>query len=216
MSPSSPSTISTDVRGRLSARDGTRGNEAFVDSYVFFGRANERVTITLDSGDIDSYVLLYDVAGRLIAENDDGGEGYNSRLLATLPADGVYRVVASSFYRQEEGTYRLYIERNTQLFEYPRLEVPGGVQGTFGELPREAFGFELDAEQTVSITLTSDAIDLRLRLYDSEGRPCGDEQAMNGAAHVTFDFTAPTAGRYYLLAIQQASDPNRTFEIDLR
>ena len=69
-------------------------------SWLYFGRAGERLTISMSSVDFDTYVVL----GRghvgsgfeTIAEDDDGGAGTDSRLSVYLPEDGTYTIVANS------------------------------------------------------------------------------------------------------------------------
>ncbi len=55
---------------------------------------------------VDTYLYLLDEHGDLIAEDDDGGEGYNSRLAMTLQA-GRYRLVAATYHAEQAGTFSL-------------------------------------------------------------------------------------------------------------
>ena len=48
------------------------------------------------SDDFDSYLFVVGPGLPEPLSDDDGGEGLNSRLVISFPADGVYRVVASS------------------------------------------------------------------------------------------------------------------------
>ena len=71
-------------------------------------RAGDSVRIDLISDDFDSYLFI---AGPDLEEplsDDDGGEGLNSRLEISFPADGVYHVVASSL-GGEVGQFRLRV-----------------------------------------------------------------------------------------------------------
>lgn len=68
-------------------------------AYRFRGRANERIVLTMQSSAFDPYLhlaLLRAPSVRLLGSDDDGGEGVNARLVATLPEDGEYLVVASA------------------------------------------------------------------------------------------------------------------------
>jgi serine protease Do len=48
------------------------------------------------SDDFDSYLYVVGPGLPNRLENDDGGDGLNSRLDVTFPNDGTYKVVASS------------------------------------------------------------------------------------------------------------------------
>lgn len=65
--------------------------------HTFEGQAGQMVTIILESADFDPVVTLQNAAGEEIAFNDDFGGSLNSRLVAELPANGTYRVVARSY-----------------------------------------------------------------------------------------------------------------------
>lgn len=85
-------------------------------SYRFRGRANDRIVIGMESAQFDSYLHLALINGpslRLIDTDDDGGEGTNSRLVATLPQDGEYLVVASAFSATDTTGFGPYTIRMT-------------------------------------------------------------------------------------------------------
>ena len=97
------------VSGTLAAGDETIPSGEFYDSYSFEGRRGQRVTIDMASADFDTYLsLLFPGGGQ--EENDDraGDEGdTNSRLTVTLPEDGTYQLVATSYQSGETGSYSL-------------------------------------------------------------------------------------------------------------
>jgi hypothetical protein len=66
------------------------------------------VRIDLTSEEFDAYLLVTDDAGNVVAEDDDGGDGFNSRIVATLPA-GTYTVWANTFGPGETGPYQLSV-----------------------------------------------------------------------------------------------------------
>ncbi|MDM3856446.1 MAG: serine protease [Aphanizomenon gracile PMC649.10] len=85
------------------------------NGYIFSGKAGQTVVIEMDSQKINPFLTLSQViesdAGKeieKIAENDDKGAGnFNARIVATLPADGIYLIVANSSERGETGNYSL-------------------------------------------------------------------------------------------------------------
>lgn len=75
-------------------------------AYRFRGRANERMVLTLQSEQFDTYLYLVQLDGRtmrLLGSDDDGGDGSNSRLVATIPRAGEYMVVAAAYSQSDSG-----------------------------------------------------------------------------------------------------------------
>ena len=105
------------VIGTLSpsdCRSPSRGVEHFADRYSFNGTAGQRLSITMGQGTagIDPYVYLIAPDGYFLAQDDDGNGGVSSRIptgsgsgAITLPQTGVYIIEATSFARQQTGTY---------------------------------------------------------------------------------------------------------------
>lgn len=105
--------------GTLTATDctaGARGADYYTDRYSFTGTAGQLVSIQLTSNAFDTYLYLKNPAGALIASNDDGGGGSNSRIPATsgnftLPASGTFVIEATSYSTQRTGAYVLVFTR---------------------------------------------------------------------------------------------------------
>jgi hypothetical protein len=88
------------VAGEFSGQAQRLPGKGRFQSYRFTGRANERVVVTMESRDTDPYLYLASVDGdevKILGTDDDGGDGVNSRLVATLPAAGEYLVVATAY-----------------------------------------------------------------------------------------------------------------------
>lgn len=88
------------VAGEFSPESPRLPGKGRFQAFRFTGAANERVVITMESRETDSYIYLSSVDGdglRIVGTDDDGGEGVNSRLVATLPAAGEYLVVATAY-----------------------------------------------------------------------------------------------------------------------
>ncbi len=54
---------------------------------------------------LDPYLILFDPSGKKIAEDDDGGDGLNARIIYRAEATGTYRIVCTSFERAGAGPY---------------------------------------------------------------------------------------------------------------
>ena len=60
----------------------------------------------------DPYLYLKDPRGMQVREDDDGGNGLDSLIVYTAPANGVYTILASTYNEREFGTYRLTVDEN--------------------------------------------------------------------------------------------------------
>ena len=102
--------------GASDCRSPSRGVEHFADRYSFNGNAGQRVSITMNvtSGALDPYIYLIGPDGYVVAQDDDGNGGINSRIpfgtaTLTLPDTGTYIVEATSFARAQAGSYTLTV-----------------------------------------------------------------------------------------------------------
>jgi hypothetical protein len=78
---------------------------SYHDRYTFTAEAGTQYVVEMTSSTLDSYINVVDASGALVAANDDGGIGVNSRLVFTPPEPGVYTIHATSFYYEETGSY---------------------------------------------------------------------------------------------------------------
>jgi serine protease Do len=79
------------------------------DRWQFNLAATATVTIDLASDEFDSYLILRDEAGLLLASDDDSGGGLNARITYTFPA-GNYIIVANVYDALGAGAYTLSIQ----------------------------------------------------------------------------------------------------------
>ena len=89
--------------------------------------AGQRYAISLDGSGAsplsDPLVRLYDAAGNLVAENDDGGPGLNSLLTYTVATTGTYYVEAAAWDDTVAGTYTVGLETAAPLEEYTNDQI---------------------------------------------------------------------------------------------
>ena len=111
-----------DMNGSLADGDQALPDGEYADRYTFQGRAGERIALTVESGQFDTYLFMRGPGG-FTSDNDDGPDGTNSRIDAVLPADGEYTVTVTSYGPAETGRYRFVAG--------PSLGTPrqAGVQG---------------------------------------------------------------------------------------
>jgi C1A family cysteine protease len=110
-----PITVGQTVSGSLSTSDcrsPTRGSSYYADRYSLSASAGQQVAIVLTSSVFDAYLYLLGTSGTVIASDDDGAGGTNSRIPAssgyyTLPSAGTYIIEVTSYDANKTGNYVL-------------------------------------------------------------------------------------------------------------
>ena len=116
--PSEPSTASLPMNGEtitasFKSGDKTLPDNTYFHPYVFQGKAGQTIAIEMEGQKIDPGLMLYYFDEKtqepsLVEQNDDvSTQNFDSKLVATLPKDGVYLVLASVFETGETGDYKL-------------------------------------------------------------------------------------------------------------
>ncbi len=95
-----------------------RGKKAFK---ILSVKLEEGKTYQFDhmSGAFDPYLYLEDSHGDLLAENDDGGEGLNSRIVYRAKRTATYRLIATSLGTARSGGVCLFDSGGESLWQDP-------------------------------------------------------------------------------------------------
>lgn len=124
------------VNGRLSDADPVMQDRSAFATWFYEGRAGEQITVTMRSGDFDTYLHV----GRqgmtqTLGTDDDGAGGTNSQLNLTLPNDGMYVIIANMLSAGSSGAYTLEVtSRNAPQGPTSSLQSGGG-KGLSGSRP---------------------------------------------------------------------------------
>lgn len=101
--------------GQLTEDDGQLSDDSFVDLYTFTGTPGERITVTMRSGDFDTYLAVgtSDGDGGFVelASDDDGAGGTDSQVVVSVPADGTLVIQANALSAGDTGAYTLSVQR---------------------------------------------------------------------------------------------------------
>jgi len=106
-------------------------NYSHMKGYYFQGTAGYKVTLTLSSSSLDTYMKLYNSSGSLVALNDDidsQAGNYNSKITYTLPSSGLYYIWVSEV-GNEGGSYSLsssYVDANIPKLSKPSITLKTG------------------------------------------------------------------------------------------
>lgn len=213
--PPQPLAFGADLQGEIGENDSRDSEDRGYDAYVFDGREGQRVRAVMRSGDFDTYLQIGHAEGEFspLAQDDDGlGEGTDSRLSFTLPADGRYVLRALPLTSDGKGLYSLeLLDRGPQ----PRpgsLLVGTTARGSLTETDAtaddnsfyDAYRVTLKEGEKLVIKMVSNEVDSFLIV----GRaPEGDNFEALGSdddglsdTHSRLEWTAPEDGEYEIRA----------------
>ncbi|MGB3262930.1 MAG: pre-peptidase C-terminal domain-containing protein [Microcoleus sp.] len=91
-------------------------DSSLYDEYTFEGTQGQKVVVTVESTEFDTYLAIFNSQGELVAENDDATQqNSNSELTVTLSASGRYRVIVNAYDPPPKGRgkYSLTVRETT-------------------------------------------------------------------------------------------------------
>lgn len=91
-------------------------DSSLYDEYTFEGTQGQKVVVTVESTEFDTYLAIFNSQGELLAENDDATQqNSNSELTVTLAANGRYRVIVNAYDPPPKGRgkYSLTVRETT-------------------------------------------------------------------------------------------------------
>lgn len=184
------------VSGRLDSNSNQLPDSSYFNAYSFEGTAGQRISIAMNSQQVDPYILLYGPNQEYLGENDDDGISHNAYLEITLPTDGIYYIFAKAYGAGEQGTYDISLN-SLGLGSYI-LSESGILNYQDGRLQDNSFydeyTFSANQGQAVTITLTSQDFDAYLLLIDNQGRKIAENDDIsprnsNAAIHIELPYT---------------------------
>ena len=190
--PTPPPNVPSEVVGNIAYGESVTSSipQNFAQQqYRFSANSSDTIEITLTSADFDSYLFLYDSAGVILAQDDDGAGDRNARIVYTIPATGEYVIGADSFgnvvgINPAFGTFTLTLNLQGSGIVPPvetpvvtpeatndgTIELGETVSGRFSSEVAEAYyTFTGSAGQIVTFSLQSADVDTYLILQDGEG-----------------------------------------------
>ncbi|MEG3974168.1 DVUA0089 family protein [Microcoleus sp. herbarium8] len=100
------SKVILDQKGELSPAKSSvlPSDSSLYDEYTFEGNQGQKVVISVESSEFDTYLAIFNSKGELLAENDDvTQQNSNSELTVTLSASGRYRVIVNAYDAPPKG-----------------------------------------------------------------------------------------------------------------
>jgi hypothetical protein len=99
------------MSGQLSLADPRLSDNSVYQAWTYIGSRGERIQVDVASSSFDAYAILEDASGKVLARDDDGGQGTNARIVFALPASGAYRIIANTYRQGAYGPYTLTVRR---------------------------------------------------------------------------------------------------------
>jgi hypothetical protein len=229
------------VRGSITA-DSPRDPiyDDLAELYTFEGSSGDEIRITQRSDAFDPYVVLTRPDDSVVAEQDDGGGGFDTQFTITLPEDGEYHIWAGSLSGEARGTFTLTLEEDppeasgasedaAASWDGPPASassIPYGqqVEGTITESsPRDpvwndlsaAYTFQGSSGDSVRITMRSDTFDPFVVLSGPDGSTVHQQDDGGGSFDSQFTLTLPTDGRYTIWAGSLSGDATGSFTLSV-
>ncbi|WP_409018495.1 PPC domain-containing protein [Brevundimonas vesicularis] len=185
-------------------------------SYAFSGRKNQRVQVTVRSGDFDAMAQIGrmgdDDAFEVLASDDDGlRQGTDARLNLTLPEDGEYLARALSYEADSEGLYSIELTNRGPEPGPGSLLVPSVARGSLSDLDGltaegiayDAYSFRAKANDRLRFTLIAATFDALVEVGEDKNgnwRVLASDDDGLSDTHARLDWTAPRDGIYLVRA----------------
>jgi hypothetical protein len=228
--------LGTPVAGTLLQGDRQRASGKYEDVFTFQGRRGETVELQLSSSDFDPFLVVNGPDG-FSAFNDDDPQAQgsvNSRLVLSLPADGVYRVSATSFRSSEVGSYQLRAApapAGARPFTMPRAEplsIGGSIRGSLDrqdeQLGRnkyvDRYRFTGRRGQRVSLELSSGAFDTYLTLSQPDGEELENDDTTGAdgrpSLNSRIETVLPEDGQYTVAVSSYREGATGAYDLSVR
>ncbi|HEX2081778.1 MAG TPA: hypothetical protein VHG08_29000 [Longimicrobium sp.] len=192
------------VFGNLTLRDCKQGS-FYVDFYFMTLGTAQAISLRMSSGEVDSWLEVYDADGDIVALNDEGPQAPDAEVNVFAPA-GNYFLAATTFYVYQLGRYELSssaFQENSDCREYwvvPGITLNGNITAEdCGGDHIDPYLVVLKPGQQLTVRMESAAFAPVLRLIDLQtgNVVAADDDGGGTSAQVVF-----TAGQAYrVLAI---------------
>jgi hypothetical protein len=164
--------------------------------WQFQGQDGEFVTVAMDGIDegVDAYVELLDSAGVLLAEDDDGGDGYNARLMHPLSESGRYFVRTTSI--GEPGRFDLTLTQQAPTaLRFGQTVTASTDAETLWQFEGEAGAFV-----TLAVDGIDDGFDAYVELLDGNYALLAEDDDGGYDLNSRLTILVPESGRYFVRA----------------
>lgn len=176
--------LDSDVDGQLSI-----GGSGF---YAFEAQPGQLVQVGVDSPAFDPMISVERADGSDLLFDDDGGEDLACRGTFLVTDAGLYRVHVASYGNGGGGRYTLHV-RDVAI---PELAIGASTTATAPGAGDAHWHFTGRKDQTLFVSVRSDAIDVAVHLYDPSGIALGGDDDSGVDSDALAAVRLPRDGRY--------------------
>ena len=215
------------LNGELTDRDPEQEDGGRYDAFAFRAAQGQRFVVTLDADDFDPVVRVGRMRGpdfEELAQNDDGDDGLNSRLVFTAPAAGNY-VIRATGLDEATGRYRVALAEAPPPPPSKPIEIGAEVKGALGaDTPANDGGQTADlyrfagrAGQRVAAEMTSGDFDayLTLRRASDDAVLAEDDDGLGSGTDARLTHTLDADGDYVIEARAFGDDAEGDYTLKL-
>ena len=222
-----PITLGEKVEGALSTTSPTDDDGHRAEFYRFRGTDGQRISIELKASGFDTYLTLRRASDNsVVAENDEGGDGTNSRLTHTLPADDDYVIEARAFSGDGEGRFTLVVTETAPPPPPTPVALGQTIEGEITEdAPREDDGkryvdYVVSGKegQRIQVILRSGDFDSFLQIGSASGdfsADVSDDDGLGEGTDARITYTLPADGDYIVRVTPYAADGKGLYSLEL-
>jgi hypothetical protein len=216
--------------GRLAAGDRTLRSGEYFDEYTLAGRRGDALTVDLRASEFDPYIIVTAPSGKQEENDDYEGDAHRSLVTFTLPEDGTYRIMVTSYQKDETGAYVLRIQQGTGgaataagggAVPGPRVErgrlAAGDDSLRSGEYV-DLYTFEGRPGQHVTLDVVSQDFDTYLILLPPRGERRENDDVEGRPRHSVIEADLTEAGTYQVAvtSYQKGETGGYELRIDFR
>lgn len=201
------------LNGRLGLADCQVSDGSFVDFWKVTIPSTGTYVFNESSTAVNSYLLMLTTDFHVIAQNDDASATTRNSIVKMILPAGDFLIGANSLNARETGSYTLTsaptsdpVTNCEDVFTVPGITTQQSLQTSdcaSGGAYSDDYIIFIGSGQTITVTMTSTAIDPYLEIYVLQGGASlvaanDDADATTKNAAVTY--TAPNFGYYYIKA----------------
>ena len=195
----------------------TDGSLSEGDEDLFVIEMSDSGTLTVyTTGSTDTYGFIFDSSGNVLEENDDGGEGWNFRVSASVSA-GTYYIQVGGF---ETGDYTLHVQVQVQVQEADdtlegatEVSLGSSTDGSLSEEDTDYFRVTMTGSGILTVSTTG-SVDTEGAILDSSGTVLARDS--DSGEGWNFRVSVPVSAGTYYIAVEGWGSDTGDYTLDVQ